>query len=38
LYTGYLVVSSNDPNAVALPITLTMQIGAELQFLPLVLR
>jgi hypothetical protein len=38
LYTGYLVVSSDDPNAVALPLTVTMQIGSDLQFLPLVLR
>ena len=37
-HTGYLVVSSDDPNALALPITVTMVIGSDLLYLPLVLR
>jgi hypothetical protein len=29
-HRGYLVLSTNDPNALALPVTVTLVIGSDL--------
>ena len=37
-HTGYLVVTTDDPYALALPVTVTLVIGTDLLFLPVVQR
>ena len=38
MHTGYLVVNTDDPNALALPVTVRMVIGSDLLYLPVMAK